>query len=69
MSLLTEGDQVRGSVLYVIEQQNRIQTITYNNLNKSVCVCVCVQEISERVNLKNGKSYGTSFFSIVPSKL
>ena len=44
-----------------------------NNLNKSVCVCVCVyvcmREISERVNKKNGKSYGTDFFDIVPTKL
>ena len=32
-------------------------------------MCVCVREISERVNLKSGKSYGTGFFGIVPTKL
>ena len=32
-------------------------------------VCVCVREISEQVNQKNGKTYGTGFFGIVPTKL
>ena len=41
-----------------------------NNLNKSVSVyvCVCAGNYLAAI-LKNGKSYGTGFFGIVPTKL
>ena len=39
-----------------------------NNLNKSVCVYVCGKFPSGLIK-KNGKSYGTGCFGIVPTKL